>query len=351
MWLEAVQGMLPIQALQKISCTAEAISTAGHTCGTSGGRGALQQQHLFSLYVHVGSNENIAGFPRESIFYGRVIPLRVKTQWGTHSLTAAIRGLLKEALNDAMNQRFVLLSEWDIPLYPPTVIYVQLMAEQTSRLSACLGPMFKMKPGRWVGSLQNTSFQFQHWRRADTWFALIRRHAEIIVEDRTVEREFAENCQHTDANVSRHCSPRNPNLNMWRECFSEQHYFATLLSFKGFENETACGASLTNSGVDDTKSQMIPLESITAEGVRALRKPDMPACEDRLVMQAAQQQLVHFSGFNTSVCASWTAPYRLHLATACPLLARKFGPETADALTELMKQSEFLSQAKLEQLE
>ena len=88
-----------------------------------------------------------------------------------------------------------------------------------------------------------------------------------------------------------------------------------------------------------------------ASRVRALRKPDMPACEDRLVMQAAQQQLVHFSGFNTSVCASWTPPYRLHLATACPLLARKFGPETADALTELMKQSEFLSQAKLEQLE
>lgn len=61
LWLGGAQGMLPIQALQKISCTAEAISTAGHTCGTSGGRGALQQQHLFSVYVHVGAKENFAG--------------------------------------------------------------------------------------------------------------------------------------------------------------------------------------------------------------------------------------------------------------------------------------------------
>lgn len=85
--------------------------------------------------------------------------------------------------------------------------------------------------------------------------------------------------------------------------------------------------------------------------LRALRKPEVPACEERLISHAAQQQLVHFSGFNTSVCATHTPPYRLHLIPACPLLARKFGPETADAVTEIMKQSDFLSQSKLEQLE
>lgn len=239
-----------------------------------------------------------------------LVPAFLQTRWGTHSLTAAIRALLKEALNDAMNHRFVLLSEWDIPLYPPTVIYVQLMAEQHSRITACPGPMvrsqfhhllrvhmwfqaqinlfpcfsvlwpkprpylvtwslkdlctglclclnppkkawtphvpsfgglsrsrsvvvrnekdfaklslsitqpellvplvcmqFKMKPGRWAGGFQNSSFGFQHWRRADTWFILIRRHAEIVAEDRTVEREFAENCQHIDTNISRQPCP------------------------------------------------------------------------------------------------------------------------------------------------
>ncbi len=64
-----------------------------------------------------------------------------QTRWGTHSLTTSIRALLKEALNDVQNQRFVLLSEWDIPLYPPRVVYLQLMAEQASRIDACPGPM------------------------------------------------------------------------------------------------------------------------------------------------------------------------------------------------------------------
>ena len=52
----------------------------------------------------------------------------------------------------------------------------------------------------------------------------------------------------------------------WRECFSAQHYFATLLSFRGLENETACDASLTNSGGDDAKPHMFPLEAISADG-------------------------------------------------------------------------------------
>ena len=75
----------------------------------------------------------------------------------------------------------------------------------------CLVPLvcmqFKTKPGRWAGSFQNSSFGFQHWRRADTWFALIRRHAKMVAEDRTVERDFAENCQHIDTNISRQPCP------------------------------------------------------------------------------------------------------------------------------------------------
>ena len=238
-----------------------------------------------------------------------------QTRWGTHSLTTSIRALLKEAVNDVQNQRFVLLSEWDIPLYPPRVVYLQLMAEQASRIDACPGPMvcapfllvpfkhpkqqarfphsalaapallhcfpcsvdvdeqacrrasfvalyaetawrlscqgfvllwhlkvecnncarrfrckpcahynlscthqpkklywawlcpvclqFKMKPGRWRGNFLNTTFQFQHWRKAETWFSLIRHHAQAIIEDHNIEQHFAENCQHTDTNISR----------------------------------------------------------------------------------------------------------------------------------------------------
>ncbi|CAL8469014.1 g8555 [Coccomyxa elongata] len=340
LWLEAVQGMLPVYAIHKISCTAEAISTAGHSCGMSGGRGALQQQHLFAIYVHVGSNENFAGFPRDSVFHGRVIPTRLKTRWGTHSLTTAIRALLKEALNDAQNQRFVLLSEWDIPLYPPRVVYLQLMAEHASRIDACPGPMFKMKPGRWRGNFLNTTFEFQHWRRAETWFSLMRHHAQAIIEDHSIEQQFAENCQHSDTNISR-----------WRECFSDQHYFATVLSFKGLENETFCHASVINSGGDASQPRMFPLETVNADMLRALRQIEAAVCRDKMATELAQEHLVHFSGFNATVCALPALEYRHPLAPNCPLFARKFGPETADAVTEVMKQSGFLTQVKLEQLD
>lgn len=81
-----------------------------------------------------------------------------------------------------------------------------------------------------------------------------------------------------------------------------------------------------------------------------MRKPDVPACNDRLAADAAQEQLVHFSQFNASVCASPAPVYGQPLGPECPLLARKYGPEVADAVTLILRQSGFLSQLKLEQL-
>lgn len=43
-------------------------------------------------------------------------------------------------VQDALNQRFVLLSDTDIPIYPARVIYSQLMSEKLSRIAACQVP-------------------------------------------------------------------------------------------------------------------------------------------------------------------------------------------------------------------
>lgn len=142
-----------------------------------------------------------------SIFYGRKIKGRLTTRWGTHSLVAAARLLLQEALRDPRNQRFLLLSgegpalvagqvhmhlqvpaclqacpgQWpacwargwrlsdvrspaacssppvlsrdepatashlppaaaaesDVPLWPPGLLYLQMMAEPRSSVRAC----------------------------------------------------------------------------------------------------------------------------------------------------------------------------------------------------------------------
>ena len=61
----------------------------------------------------------------------------LQTHWGTHAITKAILLLMEFALEEPLNERFVLLSESDIPLYPPAVVYLQLMSEQKSRIHAC----------------------------------------------------------------------------------------------------------------------------------------------------------------------------------------------------------------------
>lgn len=45
--------------------------------------------------------------------------------------------LLRAALKDERNAKMVMLSEACIPLYPPTVVYQQLISEPLSRINAC----------------------------------------------------------------------------------------------------------------------------------------------------------------------------------------------------------------------
>ena len=47
------------------------------------------------------------------------------------------RALLRAALGDPLNQRFVLLSDSCIPLDPAPLVHLQLMAEWRSRINAC----------------------------------------------------------------------------------------------------------------------------------------------------------------------------------------------------------------------
>ena len=57
--------------------------------------------------------------------------------WGSHALVVAARELLREALKDPHNQKFILLSETAVPVYPPSVIYHHLANERKSRVNAC----------------------------------------------------------------------------------------------------------------------------------------------------------------------------------------------------------------------
>ncbi len=52
----------------------------------------------------------------------------------------AERRLVQAALGDPLNQRFVLLSEACLPIYPPHLLWLQLLAEGKARVNACAAP-------------------------------------------------------------------------------------------------------------------------------------------------------------------------------------------------------------------
>jgi len=88
----------------------------------------------------MGSSYSYAGFAEDSLFHGKEVSERVHVKWGTFALVEATRALMRASLEDPLNQKFVLLSEAGIPLYPPDLVYVQLMSEDKSRIDSCVTP-------------------------------------------------------------------------------------------------------------------------------------------------------------------------------------------------------------------
>ena len=86
----------------------------------------------------------------------------------THRSSAQVeaeRRLLQAALRDPLNQRFVLLSEACLPMYPPHLLWAQLMAEQKARVNACAAPTAEDAERRFVArcALCRTLIQRHFW--------------------------------------------------------------------------------------------------------------------------------------------------------------------------------------------
>lgn len=70
-----------------------------------------------------------------TVLFNSILTLRA-----TLPPTQATRLLLRAALEDPLNQRFVFLSEACAPLIPAAALYAQLMSEPKSRINACSAP-------------------------------------------------------------------------------------------------------------------------------------------------------------------------------------------------------------------
>lgn len=80
---------------------------------------------------------------------------------------------MEAAFADPSNHWFVLLSETTIPLYPPTVMWRQLMREQRSRINTC--GLQDDNEDRFTPRMVTANFKKSHWRKSSQWFMLNRR--------------------------------------------------------------------------------------------------------------------------------------------------------------------------------
>ena len=86
----------------------------------------------------------------------------LQTEYAEHSIVEAQRMLLRAALEDESNIKFAVLSESCMPLYPPTMLYLQLLSETRSRVNT--SPEGVSNPGPLSHAMQIALFHSRQGR-------------------------------------------------------------------------------------------------------------------------------------------------------------------------------------------
>lgn len=149
--------------------------------------GPLYHQHLWqdflegngdrcSLYVH---SKN--ALSESDLLYSYRIQRTVPTSW-TNTMRAQIE-LLKEALKDPANEKFIFISESTIPLASFDTVYARLFATPQSMFVYQKNPYLKKHPSAF-DKLRNLKPILAHKQyKNPQWVVLNRKHAQLMVQD------------------------------------------------------------------------------------------------------------------------------------------------------------------------
>ncbi|KAF7056444.1 hypothetical protein CFC21_063848 [Triticum aestivum] len=179
--------------------------------GTTGTGAAKGGRELFSVYVHTTPGYRL-DFPPSSPFHRRQVPSK-PTRWGNVNVVDAERRLLANALLDFNNERFVLVSESCIPLYPLPVVHAYLTSSRHSFVGAFDDPSPHGR-GRYRAGLA-PDVTLSQWRKGAQWFEMDRRLAVFVIADERYYPRFRTEC-------------RAP-------CYVDEHYLPTVLSIEAPE--------------------------------------------------------------------------------------------------------------------
>ncbi|KAF8016709.1 hypothetical protein BT93_H2051 [Corymbia citriodora subsp. variegata] len=204
----------------------------------------------FSIYIHSEPgfvfNESTSMSP---FFYGCQLNDSIKVAWGESSMIEAERLLLKVALRDPANQRFVLLSDSCLPLYKFDDIYKYLISSPKSYVESYFDyedyrydpkmlraiPKDKWQKGSQVFPSSNYLSSYLP-SLMSAWFTLIRRHAQIVADDDVVFPIIKKSCKR-QSNASVSARRQMLDIHKMKDCIPDEHYLQTLLAMSGLENE------------------------------------------------------------------------------------------------------------------
>lgn len=299
----------------------------------------LAQTPLFSVYVHSSINlKPCLGFPG-SMLDGREVAPRVETDWGQHSVVDAMLSVLRAALKEKRNRRFVFVSESTVPLYPPSMTYLQMMREPRSRVYTCpLGSLTRrvnagrfyvhdFSDRRWHPGMELNNFTREHWRKSPQWTMLTRKHAQLISDDVHVRPVF-----------ERHCSMGDwdPEMRRESECVSDEHYIPSLLVSHGLAHETNSHAlTWVHWRIGESHPVEFSARRSTPQLMEHLRA-GWKGCDGGAALVVANKLVVHATVISSvsllKLFQDARASYDPALMSACPLFARKFAPRAAAQL-------------------
>ncbi|KAG7550639.1 Glycosyl transferase family 14 [Arabidopsis thaliana x Arabidopsis arenosa] len=274
----------------------------------------------FSIYVHSRPGFVLSeATTRSKFFLDRQVNDSIQVDWGESTMIEAERVLLRHALRDPFNHRFVFLSDSCIPLYSFSYTYNYIMSTPTSFIDS----FADTKDSRYNPRM-NPIIPVHNWKKGSQWVVLNRKHAEIVVNDTSVFPMFQQHCRRKS--LPEFWRDRPVPAEGWKEhnCIPDEHYVQTLLSQKGVDSELT-RRSLTHSAWDLSSSK-----SNERRGWHPMTYKFSDATPDLIQSIKGIDNINYETEYRREWCSSKGKP------SPCFLFARKF---TRPAALRLLRES------------
>lgn len=207
-------------------------------------------EEKFSIFVHSRPGFIFNKATTRSVhFLNRQVNDSIQVDWGEATMIEAERILLRHALMDPSNKRFVFLSDSCIPLYNFSYTYDYIMSTSTSFVDS----FADTKEGRYNPKMFPV-IPVQNWRKGSQWVVLTRKHAEVVADDATVFPMFQQHCRRKSLPEFWRNKQFPVDPSKEHNCIPDEHYVQTLLAQEGLESELT-RRSLTYSAWDLSASQ------------------------------------------------------------------------------------------------